>query len=188
MPQIADRWDWVSTTDNRILSYLAGLIDAEGNIGISRDKKNTSLMLTIYNPDKLLLECVKKGLQKLGYNPLGPYLDKEAGQRSPGYNIEMKKDYWKIVLARFEESQSAIARIPLAHPEKVSKKELALSLKYREAWENMQVRVTALRGSVLIARDEFVRLAETEYLRKHQRPQNPKPIDDNENGNELAAT
>jgi len=174
IPKIADCWDWVYTTDDRVSSYLAGLVDAEGNIGFSCDKKNTSLMLTIYNTDTFLLECAKRGLQKLGYNPVGPYLDKPAGFRSPGYNIEMKKDYWKVVLARFEEAQSAIARLPFVHPERVSKKELALSLTYREPWATVQPRVEALRLSVVTARDEFVRLAETEFLRTHPPPQNPE--------------
>lgn len=176
IPRIADCWDWIYTTDGRLLSYLAGLVDAEGNIGFSRDKKNTSLILTIFNMDTFLLECAKKGMEKLGYHPVGPYLDKEAGVRSPGYNIEMKKDYWKVVLARFEESQSAIGRLPLAHPERVSKKELALSLTFREPWADVQPRVAALRRSVVAARDEFIRLAETEFLKTHPRPHNPEPM------------
>jgi hypothetical protein len=170
--EIVDSRDWILASDDRILGYVAGLVDAEGNIGFSRDKKNTSLMVAIYNTDTGLLQCAKEGLQKLGYRPVGPYLDKEAGFRSPGYGIEMKKDYWKIVLARFDEAQSVLKRLPLAHPEKVAKKSLALSLNYREPWEKVEPRVTALRDSVVAARDEFVKLAETEYIRTHPENEN----------------
>ena len=84
---------WVSPRPSLVLSYLAGLFDAEGSVGIYPAKGRTSLNLIYYNTDLRLLRFVYRAIRSQGLRPLKPYLDKKKGFRSPGFKIEMKKDY-----------------------------------------------------------------------------------------------
>jgi hypothetical protein len=72
-----------------------------------------------------------------------------------------------LVVASFEESQSLLGKLPLHHPEKIARKELALSLKRGDKWNDVQARVKVLRSAELEERDTFVRLAEVTYQQTH---------------------
>ena len=102
---------------------------------------------------------------------MDPYLDERKGFRSPGYRIEMEKDYWRVMLARFVECQSFVQSLPLRHQEKVSKKALAQG----QSWEEVGPKVQAVRNEIKSARDEFVREAERTYMAnpRHQVRGNP---------------
>ncbi len=162
-------WEWVSGHEGTVLAYIAGMLDSEGSIGIYPAKNDTALTVIFYNTNLDLLWFIHDEVTKLGYSPLEPYLDKPRGFRSPGYHIEMKKDYWRVMLARFNESQSLIRRLPLRHSEKIAKQELALTLSLGDSWVSVKDRVHEIRNSIRLARDQFVHLAEHEYVRKHPR-------------------
>jgi len=89
------------------------------------------------------------------------------------YKIARKKDYWKLVVANFEEAQSLLAKLPLHHPEKIVRKELALSLRRGEKWTAVQARIKSVRSLELQGRDEFVRLAEMTFRRTHPTDEHP---------------
>ncbi|MDG6991332.1 MAG: hypothetical protein JRM99_07955, partial [Nitrososphaerota archaeon] len=74
-------WEWVSTKESILLAYLAGVLDAEGSIGIWSNRAGTALQVNYYNTRFELLTFIKTALETLGYRPLGPYLDKEKGLR-----------------------------------------------------------------------------------------------------------
>ena len=160
-------WDWVSGHEKTVIAYVAGMVDAEGSIGIYPNKNDTALTVNFYNTNVELLWFIHREVTKLGYSPLEPYLDKPKGFRSSGYHIEMKKDYWRVVLARFNESQSLIRRLPLRHSEKIAKQQLALTLSLGDHWINVRDSVQEIRNAIRVARDQFVQLAEDEYVRKH---------------------
>jgi hypothetical protein len=106
-----------SQKDSTKLAYIAGILDAEGSINIGRDKANTSIMVTFYNTDVLLLSFVQNCCRALGYAALGPYLDKRKDTTSSKYDIVRRKDYYKVAIARFDECQSILPRLPIRHPE-----------------------------------------------------------------------
>jgi hypothetical protein len=155
-------------SESTLVSYISGIIDAEGHISLTEDKGNTSLMITVYNTDRELLTFVKDSIASLGYRPIGPYLDKKKGTMTSKYKIERKKDYWKIVLARFDENQAILRRLPLRHKEKIERQELATSLPFRAPWQNVRDRIKEIQTTMRERRDDFVRRAETEFLEKHK--------------------
>jgi hypothetical protein len=159
--------NWILDAESTTVAYLAGLLDAEGNVGIYRAKRATALTVTYYNTDLELMHFVHGAISVLGYGPLEPYLDKPKGFRSPGYHIEIKKDYFRVVLASFDESQSFLRRLPLRHAEKVAKKDQAVELTHREPWVNIEKRVLALRHSIRLERDRFCERAKDEYAKNH---------------------
>lgn len=168
----SDLTEWILSKATITQAYLAGLFDAEGSIGIYPAKLLTSLNVIYYNTNLELMQFVFKGIQSLGFRPLRPYLDKKKGFRSPGYHIEMKKDYWRVLVARFEECQRLLRILPLKHPEKVEKRELAIKLEPGQPWKETGPQVQRIRASIKSARDAFVAEAQTIYAANpRHRPQ-----------------
>lgn len=147
---------WIRLRSTLTLAYLAGLLDAEGSIGIYPAKDRTALSIIYYNTNLRLMHLVFKSLVTLGFNPLRPYLDKEKGFRSPGFEIEMKKDYWRVALCRFGECQKLLGLLPIRHPEKLAKRALALTLIQGQLWAETGPRVETIRVGIKSARDGFV--------------------------------
>ncbi|HYB45265.1 MAG TPA: LAGLIDADG family homing endonuclease, partial [Nitrososphaerales archaeon] len=139
--------DWVLRKDSTMLAYLAGLIDAEGNIRIYPNPRTIGIIVSIWNTDVDLLEFAYKCLKQLGYRPLRPYLSKLPGGVSSGFHIARKKAEWRVMVARFDESQSLLGRLPLMHREKVEMKELALSVRKGELYQVVSNQVSSLTRS-----------------------------------------
>jgi len=154
----------ISSTPPTNLAYLAGLFDAEGSVGIYPAKRLTSLSVIYYNTNLELLRFVSDSLAAFGFRPLKPYLDKKKGFRSPGYHIEMKKDYWRVMLCRFKECQRFLQMLPVRHKEKKLKKLLALRLHLGQPWVVSGPMVDQLRAETKSERDKFVREAERAFL------------------------
>ena len=163
----AKSWAWIEERPGTMLAYIAGAWDAEGTIGVFRNGKCTAILLSIYNTNTEFLDRIRRFLIDMGYHPVGPYLDKRKGTVTSKYRIQRKKDYWKLVLTHFDESQALLAKLPLRHSEKVTRKEFAKSLRRGYKWEMVGPRVRALRTSELKGRDEFVRLAELTFRSSH---------------------
>lgn len=159
--------DWISDDSSTILAYLSGLLDAEGTIGIYPNARTTSVQVIYYNTDLDLIRCVRNWIIHLGYNALEPYLDKPKGFRSPGFRIEMKKDYWRVMVATFEQSQGLLSRLQPRHREKAAKKALALSIEKGTLWSHVAPKVNKFRDSVRNETVAFTREAEADYLRLH---------------------
>ena len=162
--RLAECAEWILSKPSITLAYLAGLFDAEGSVGIYPAKKFTSLNVLYYNTNLELIQFVEKAIHGLGYRPLPPYLDKKKGFRSPGYHIEMTKDYWRILLARFVECQEFLARLPIRHSEKIRKRTLANSLVQGQSWEEVEPKVQQIREEIRLRRDGFVEEAQRRYL------------------------
>ena len=166
-PRISALRDWILSQPSITVSYLAGLFDAEGSVGIYPAKRHTSLTVTYYNTDLDLLRFVHDAIGLLGFNPLLPYLDKKRGSRSPGYKIELKKDYWRVQVCRFEDSLGLLRSLPMRHREKIAKKALALTLSIGEPWSAVGPKVESVRASINAERDGFVAKAEAAFRVGH---------------------
>jgi len=166
----AEVWKWVAQKDSTLIAYLAGILDAEGSVGIHSNGTGTSIRAMFYNTNQELLFFIKGALEKLGYGPTGPYLDKRKGTSTSKYRIERKKDYYKLALQRFDDAKDLIRRLPITHSEKVRRKQLALSISLGQAWSTVEPQIQALRTTIRDERNAFVLEAETVYLRRHQVP------------------
>jgi hypothetical protein len=155
---------WILSKPSTILAYLGGLLDAEGTIGMYRAKLLTILNVAYYNTNLKLIWFVFNAMRTLGLHPQEPYLDKKKGLRSPGYHIEMKKDYWRVVIGKFDECQIFLRMLPIRHPEKILKKALALSLVRGQSWKESGPKVESLRSSIKGSRNAFVAEAEKVFL------------------------
>jgi hypothetical protein len=159
--------EWVARQDSTMLAYLAGLVDAEGYIRIYPNPRTIGITVTIYNTDTELLGFAHLGLTRLGHRPMRLYLHRGPGKASSGFQIELKKAEWRVMIGRFDEAQSLLRRLPLRHREKVGMKELSLSVNKGDLYEKIGDKVRAFRNAVDQEVAEFTKQAETEYLRTH---------------------
>jgi intein-encoded DNA endonuclease-like protein len=163
-------WKWATQKESTLIAYLAGVLDAEGSVGIHSNGIGTSVRVMYYNTSQELLIFIKSALEKLGYGPTGPYLDKRKGTSTSKYKIERKKDYYKLALQRFDDAKDLIGRLPIKHSEKVRRMQLATSISLGQAWNTVEQQIANLRARIREERDAFVQEAETVYLRRHPAP------------------
>ena len=159
--------EWVLSKESTMLAYLAGLIDAEGHIRPHANPKTVGIEVSIWNTDIGLLEFAYKCLKQLGYMPLEPYLSQPPGGVSSGFHIARKKAEWRVLLARFEETQSLLRRLPLKHHEKVALKEVALSVAKGDLFEKIAERLSFLKKVFRDETDRYTKQAEAEFLERH---------------------
>ena len=163
-----ESWEFVARRGSLALHYLAGIIDAEGSIGIWSNGKGTAIQVVVYNTNLSLLKFIFEVLTSRGLHPVGPYLDKKKGTTTSKYGIMRKKDYWKIALANFVEVQSLLREVPIRHREKQERRELALGITLGQPWATVEAGVKSLRRRHIEERDQFVNQAQRSYLSKHK--------------------
>jgi hypothetical protein len=167
------RRGWVEAKDSTMLAYLAGLLDAEGTIGFSPNPRTIGITVGIWNTDTGLLGFAYECLNKLGHRPIQPYLSGAPGGVSSGFHIPKRKAEWRVLVARFEEVQSLLRRLPLRHREKLARREIALSVAKGDPYEKVAESVSSLLKAIKKEVHEYTRQAELEYLRMHP-GQNPR--------------
>ncbi len=168
-------WDWAAAKESTTLSYLAGIWDAEGSVGVQANGRVTAVVASVYNTNTDLLDFIMTNLRHFGYNP-HRNLEKGKGEVTPTYKIEMKKDYFRVGVYHFEQAQSLIGRLPMRHGEKVARKEVALTLKRGVSWKDVKPRIDALRKSFDDAKEQFAREAREELARRRSKKRNPLPF------------
>lgn len=161
---------WVSSKDSTALAYLAGLIDAEGYIRMYPNPRTIGITVSIWNTDVDLIEFAYKCLMQVGYAPMKPYLHGKPGPRSSGFRIEMKKAYWRVMIASFDDAQSLLRRLPTLHREKIARKELALSVAKGDFFEKIADSVKFVKKSIKEETALFTKQAEIEFLQTHTKP------------------
>jgi hypothetical protein len=161
-------WKWIAEDKGTTLSYLAGVLDAEGSILLWQDKENTNLSVSFFNTNVQLLSFLERALIATGYTPGNIRISKREGARMSKYKIPHRKDYWQLGLSKFVECQSFLKIVPLRHREKIQKAELAVSLSYRQPWSEVQKKYIALRECIHAERDLFVAEAERVFKASHQ--------------------
>jgi len=164
--------EWIAEKESTMLAYLAGLVDAEGNIRIYPNPRTVGIVVSIWNTDTNLVTFAYTCLAQLGFRPMKPYLHRKAGGVSTGFHLEMKKDYWRVMVGRFEEAQLLVRRLPLRHKEKVEMKEVVLSIAKGDLYNKVAERISCLKGTFKSQTASFTRQAEIEFLARHKEEAN----------------
>ena len=161
-------WKWIAEDERTALSYLAGVLDAEGSISMCDDKGRTYLSVHFFNTNLQLLTFIAQTLRTMGYTPGSIRINKYKGAKTSKYNIPHRKDYWQLAMSRFAECQSLLRSMPLRHLEKIKKGKLAISLVYRQSWRDVRQELGAIRHGIIAEREIFVAEAERVFRANHQ--------------------
>lgn len=156
--------DWSTHNRQLFLSWLAGILDSDGNINIVNGNGYARIMLIIYNTNEALLRSIREALEVLKYHPVGPYLRSKAGTITRGWNVAYTKDMWMLQLERTAESKTLLSELPLKHAEKIQRKGLALSIRHRQEWKDVRAEVLSLRNRIRNDVATFAAQARKEFL------------------------
>ncbi|MDA4122241.1 MAG: hypothetical protein OK456_03560, partial [Thaumarchaeota archaeon] len=99
------------------MSWLAGLIDSDGNFHVFQDHGDARVSLVVYSSNFKLLENIIEESLSIGYEFGGPYRTHQAGYITP-YGIRYAKDHGQIDLQQTESAQRLLMELPIRHREK----------------------------------------------------------------------
>jgi len=154
------------TPVDKKLAFLAGLFDAEGSVYLHRKRDWCNPELSFTNTDSALLEWVSKCLDGLGYYGKIEY----SNQKVERGGVTGVGRVGHLKVWRFEDVQGLLRRLPIRHPERLDKRAIVLSLRYRaskgddallfEKWTNLRSRIKAERDAFVEAAREAVEALE----------------------------
>jgi hypothetical protein len=160
-------WEWVSKKKSTLLAYLTGLLDAEGSVVTTRNKRGGTLLFVSWNNSNLsLLNWMRERLREMDY-PTSLCLNKKKGVRSKRYGIIHRQDYWQLSMSGIPRVQVFLRSIQIRHREKMGRTHIALSVRPGGRYEDVILSVTSLRAKIKEEVKWFVRKAEIEFLNKH---------------------
>ncbi len=162
--------NWVAGSESRVLAYLSGFLDAEGSILVTRTTKGGIVVFVDYfNENKVLLEWIVGRAKDLG---LGTSLriNKPIGRGTTGFQLNHNKEYWQLSIFSTHGILGFIQKLAPRHPEKVARRELALSIMGVKRYEEAEERIMMLRARIRADVKRFVELAERTYLEGHPEP------------------
>jgi hypothetical protein len=156
----------------KFLSWLAGLVDADGHIRIGNSNGYARVSLEIGSVNRILLDSMGETLAAFDYYATGPYHAYSASHTTP-YGITYSKDMWHLFVQRTHETQSLLTNLPNRHAEKIAQKELAISIRPASRWTDSEYKFQEIRQAIRKEVSRFKEQAQKEYkervLRKTQR-------------------
>jgi len=144
--------DWVLRDEEFFYSFLAGYFDAEGCISFDVRSTNHSVSLILKSCDYGILKDAYVCLANDQYAPT-MILDRKAGEQN------LNSDFWALRIGCRANVLRLLDKMPLRHPEKVAKSDLAKSIAshfWGEGWQD----VGPLRASIAADVRRFKREAQ----------------------------
>jgi len=140
--------DWISSSPKLTLTYLAGLLDAEGSVVTTRNKKGSILLFTAWNnSDLVLLTWARERLRFLSY-PTSLCLNKQKGVRSKKYGIIHRQDYWQLSIFGIAKVQEFLRSVKPRHDEKLRRMRIALSVAKGQRYSEVSEELASLRAEI----------------------------------------
>jgi hypothetical protein len=165
--------DWVEESESRVIAYLSGFLDAEGSILVTRNSRGGVVIFVDYfNEHRPILEWISARVREMGLGT-SIRLNKPIGRGTTGFHLNHNKEYWQMSIFSAKKIQGFIGRLVIRHPEKISRREIALSVTEKMDYQQIADVIISLRTRIKAEVSQFVKLAERTYLEKH-----PSPLSD----------
>ena len=140
--------DWLVSDRGILLAYVAGFLDAEGSVVVTRNKRGHVLLFVTWNNSDLeLLKWVRNRLREMDY-PTSLCLNKKKGVRTKKYGIIHRSDYWQLSISGISRVQRFLQSIHPRHSEKLRRLQIASIIKDGELYSNVSREVLALREQI----------------------------------------
>jgi hypothetical protein len=159
--------DWIEESEGRTIAYLSGFLDAEGSILVTRNVRGGIVIFVDYfNEYKPILEWLADTAEAMG---LGTSIrvNKPIGRGTTGFLLNHNKEYWQMSIFSANRIQGLIRKLVLRHPEKVARREIALSVTDGMVYQDIADTIVSLRAQIKSDVAQFVKLAEEVYSKRH---------------------
>lgn len=158
---------WIEHSQDRLIAYLSGFFDAEGSIVVTRNTRGGIVIFVDYfNERRQILEWISDAARAMGLGT-SIRLNKPIGPGTTGFLLSHNHDYWQMSIFSKSGIQGFIQSLRLRHPEKMARRDIALSVTTQMRYHDVGDTVVSLRAQIKEQVAEFVRLAETTYVEKH---------------------
>jgi hypothetical protein len=163
---------WVTESDARVIAYLSGFLDAESSILVTRNTKGgIVIFVDYYNENKAILGWIIEKAQGMGLGT-SIRINKPMGRGTTGFRLDHNHDYWQMSIFSTYGIQDFVRRLRLRHPEKLARRDLALSVDPKSKYQEIHDKVLSLRMQIKADVANFVKLAEVTYLKTHPHSSN----------------
>jgi len=152
--------------EKSFMSFLSGFFDAEGTVYFHKKGNGGAFELAMVNTDEGVLDKIAAELSLHGFS-LKLERVKVDGERAIKSGVKNPGEFrWRIVMWRFGDVSRLIAAMPVRHPEKMTKVEIAL--RFARATNNEHSTAAMLDWKSLLKRirderDEYVERARKTY-------------------------
>jgi hypothetical protein len=159
--------DWIRESETRVIAYLSGFLDAEGSILVTRNVRGGIVIFVDYfNEYRPILEWIADRAHGMGLGT-SIRLNKPIGKGTTGFLLNHNSEYWQMSIYSAKGIQGLIRKLRVRHPEKIARREIALSVTERMSYQDIANVVISLRAKIKADVAQFVELAEETYLKKH---------------------
>ncbi len=159
--------EWIAETGDRVIAYLSGFLDAEGSILVTRNVRGGIVIFVDYfNEYKPILEWISDRVQEMGLGT-SIRMNKPIGKGTTGFLLNHNSEYWQLSIFSAKKIQGLVEKLGIRHPEKIARRNIALSVTEKMSYNEIAEAVTSLRSHIKEGVADFVKLAEETYLRKH---------------------
>ncbi len=160
--------DWVVQSQDRVIAYISGFLDAEGSILVTRNVKGGVVTFVDYfNECRPILEWISDRVRQMGLGT-SIRLNKPIGRGTTGFLLNHNHEYWQMSVFGTYRIQGFIQRLKPRHPEKIARKQIALVVTGKMKYSDIVDQVVSLRVQIKAEVAQFVKQAEQVYLQKHQ--------------------
>ena len=158
---------WIGRHERTVLAYLAGLLDAEGSILVTKDAKSkVVLFVDYYNSNREILDWVAVQARRLNLS-VSLRINKKKGVRTKKYGIIHRRNYWQLSLLGVDVIMGFVKSLQLRHPEKLRRRQIALSTAPGQRYSDVFPLIAEFRQTLKREVSDFVALAEMTYRMNH---------------------
>jgi hypothetical protein len=141
--------DEVMIDDDLFFDFLAGFFDSDGSLYFHKKKMHGAFEFSLINMDETLLRKISARMSEFGFTP---HLSMSKQSEDRGV-LNGADHIWRLALWKYDEVVALLKRLPIRHPEKKAKAEIALRLGFRpdpearnsliEEWEALKASIKA---------------------------------------------
>lgn len=152
-------------SSNSFFHFLAGFIDSDGSVIIRKSGKYFQSVIRAFGQNIDILSKLRNKLESLGYASSLLKNSPKGGGKTWIY----KEDYFVLEIYKKEDVFRLLSILPIEHPEKVSKKTLAMNLINNRtiSWIDVEPLIRNLQNEISKEILESISLAEKEYVANH---------------------
>jgi DNA-binding CsgD family transcriptional regulator len=161
-------YDFENMDEEKFYARLAGVIDAEGSIVITKSKKYISRAIVIGSETEDLIEGLLRKLVQLGFHP-NKYLGKRRNEIGYFKDIilQYNQNLWFLTLNRKDEIVKILGKVPLKNGDRIKKKNLIFETINAKYWFEVKNKVKSIRSEIKNKIKEWKEKAKIEYLTTH---------------------
>lgn len=153
------------------LAFLAGYVDSEGSLVISRSSVGTTVFTFLLgSEDYNLLKDIYDKLIELGYHLTLALAVKKGAKK--GFST-FSNDFWQLGLSRKNEVLQLVQQLPMRHNEKTRRRQLMFKVVNETKWDRVKDKVDALRMRIKREVKYCIHEAALVHARKHPEKMEP---------------